>query len=88
MARVSFCSSYDVSRQTRIAVMLSTSLSGLHWKESLLISIIAPRGVVAVAVAGLVRRRVNRLRKAGRRVIRTTSVCVGFCHRAISPVSQ
>ena len=33
--------------------MLSTSLSGLHWKESLLISIIAPRGVVAVAVAGL-----------------------------------
>ena len=33
-----------------IAVMLSTSLSGLHWKESLLISIIAPRGVVAVAV--------------------------------------
>jgi len=36
-----------------VAVMLSTSLSGLHWKESLLISIIAPRGVVAVAVAGL-----------------------------------
>jgi hypothetical protein len=36
-----------------VAVMLSTLLSGLHWKESLLISIIAPRGVVAVAVAGL-----------------------------------
>ncbi len=36
-----------------IAVMLSTLWSGLHWKESLLISFIAPRGVVAVAVAGL-----------------------------------
>lgn len=36
-----------------IAVMISTLFSGLHWKESLLISIIAPRGVVAVAVAGL-----------------------------------
>lgn len=36
-----------------IAVMFSTLFSGLHWKESLLISIIAPRGVVAVAVAGL-----------------------------------
>jgi len=36
-----------------IAVMSSTLFSGLHWKESLLISIIAPRGVVAVAVAGL-----------------------------------
>jgi len=36
-----------------VAVMLSTLWSGLHWKESLLISFIAPRGVVAVAVAGL-----------------------------------
>ena len=36
-----------------VAVMFSTLFSGLHWKESLLISIIAPRGVVAVAVAGL-----------------------------------
>ena len=36
-----------------IAVMLSTLWSGLNWKESLLISFIAPRGVVAVAVAGL-----------------------------------
>ena len=36
-----------------VAVMISTLFSGLHWKESLLISIIAPRGVVAVAVAGL-----------------------------------
>jgi NhaP-type Na+/H+ or K+/H+ antiporter len=36
-----------------IAVMLSTLFSGLTWRESLLISFIAPRGVVAVAVAGL-----------------------------------
>ncbi len=36
-----------------IAVMLSTLGSGLSWKESLLISLIAPRGIVAVAVAGL-----------------------------------
>lgn len=36
-----------------IAVMLSTLGSGLNWRESLLISLIAPRGIVAVAVAGL-----------------------------------
>ena len=36
-----------------IAVMLSTLWSGISWKESLLISLIAPRGIVAVAVAGL-----------------------------------
>lgn len=36
-----------------IAVMVSTLWSGLNWRESLLISLIAPRGIVAVAVAGL-----------------------------------
>lgn len=36
-----------------VAVMISTLWSGLSWRESLLISLIAPRGVVAVAVAGL-----------------------------------
>lgn len=36
-----------------VAVMLSTLWSGLDWRESLLVSLIAPRGVVAVAVAGL-----------------------------------
>ena len=36
-----------------VAVMLSTLWSGLSWKESLLVSFIAPRGIVAVAVAGL-----------------------------------
>lgn len=36
-----------------IAVMLSTIGSGLNWRESLLVSLIAPRGIVAVAVAGL-----------------------------------
>lgn len=36
-----------------VAVMLSTLFSGISWRESLLVSIIAPRGVVAVAVAGL-----------------------------------
>jgi len=36
-----------------VAVMVSTLWSGLNWRESLLISFIAPRGVVAVAVAGL-----------------------------------
>ena len=36
-----------------VAVMISTLWSGLNWRESLLISFIAPRGVVAVAVAGL-----------------------------------
>ncbi|MGJ8562924.1 MAG: cation:proton antiporter [Alphaproteobacteria bacterium] len=36
-----------------IAVMLSTLWSGVTWRESLLVSLIAPRGVVAVAVAGL-----------------------------------
>jgi NhaP-type Na+/H+ or K+/H+ antiporter len=35
------------------AVMLSTLWSGIDWRESLLISLIAPRGIVAVAVAGL-----------------------------------
>ncbi|RKQ69791.1 sodium/proton antiporter (CPA1 family) [Litorimonas taeanensis] len=44
-----------------IAVMLSTLWSGLTWKESLLISIIAPRGVVAVAVAGLFAAELNAL---------------------------
>ncbi len=42
-----------------IAVMLSTLFSGLTWKESLLISFIAPRGVVAVAVAGLFAAELN-----------------------------
>ena len=36
-----------------IAVMVSTLWSGISWKESLLVSLIAPRGIVAVAVAGL-----------------------------------
>jgi len=36
-----------------VAVMFSTLWSGLSWRESLLVSWIAPRGVVAVAVAGL-----------------------------------
>jgi len=36
-----------------IAVMLSTFGSGMDWRESLLVSLIAPRGIVAVAVAGL-----------------------------------
>jgi len=36
-----------------VAVMISTLWSGLSWRESLLVSLIAPRGVVAVAVAGL-----------------------------------
>ncbi|WP_298917842.1 cation:proton antiporter [uncultured Algimonas sp.] len=36
-----------------IAVMLSTLWSGLDWRESLLVALIAPRGIVAVAVAGL-----------------------------------
>ena len=36
-----------------IAVMVSTLWSGLDWRESLLVSLIAPRGIVAVAVAGL-----------------------------------
>ncbi len=36
-----------------IAVMISTLWSGLSWRESLLVSLIAPRGIVAVAVAGL-----------------------------------
>ena len=36
-----------------IAVMFSTLWSGVTWRESLLVSMIAPRGVVAVAVAGL-----------------------------------
>lgn len=36
-----------------IAVMISTLWSGISWRESLLVSLIAPRGVVAVAVAGL-----------------------------------
>ena len=35
------------------AVMLSTLWSGLDWRESLLVALIAPRGIVAVAVAGL-----------------------------------
>ncbi|MGB3455520.1 MAG: sodium:proton antiporter [Litorimonas sp.] len=36
-----------------VAVMLSTIGSGLDWRESLLVALIAPRGIVAVAVAGL-----------------------------------
>ncbi len=36
-----------------IAVMISTLWSGISWREAALISWIAPRGVVAVAVAGL-----------------------------------
>jgi len=36
-----------------IAVMLSTLWSGMDWRESLLVALIAPRGIVAVAVAGL-----------------------------------
>ena len=42
-----------------VAVMLSTLFSGLTWRESLLISFIAPRGVVAVAVAGLFAAELN-----------------------------
>lgn len=36
-----------------VAVFFSTIWSGLNWRETLLVSWIAPRGVVAVAVAGL-----------------------------------
>ncbi|PHR91555.1 MAG: sodium:proton exchanger [Robiginitomaculum sp.] len=36
-----------------VAVFVSTIWSGLSWRETLLVSWIAPRGVVAVAVAGL-----------------------------------
>ncbi len=36
-----------------IAVMISTLWSGISWREAVLISFIAPRGIVAVAVAGL-----------------------------------
>lgn len=36
-----------------IAVFVSTFWSGLNWRETLLVAWIAPRGVVAVAVAGL-----------------------------------
>ncbi|HHL42785.1 MAG TPA: sodium:proton antiporter, partial [Hellea balneolensis] len=36
-----------------LAVFVSTIWSGLNWRETLLVSLIAPRGVVAVAVAGL-----------------------------------
>ena len=36
-----------------VAVMISTLWSGISWREAALISWIAPRGVVAVAVAGL-----------------------------------
>lgn len=47
-----------------IAVMISTVFSGLTWKESLLISFIAPRGIVAVAVAGLFAAELNALGRA------------------------
>ncbi|WP_416878105.1 cation:proton antiporter [Litorimonas sp.] len=47
-----------------IAVMISTIFSGLSWKESLLISFIAPRGIVAVAVAGLFAAELNALGRA------------------------
>jgi len=36
-----------------VAVFVSTIWSGLNWRETLFVSWIAPRGVVAVAVAGL-----------------------------------
>lgn len=36
-----------------IAVFISTLWSGLNWRETLLVSWIAPRGIVAVSVAGL-----------------------------------
>lgn len=36
-----------------IAVVVSTIWSGLNWRETLLVSWIAPRGIVAVSVAGL-----------------------------------
>ena len=35
-----------------IAVFIGTAFSGLNWRETLLISWVAPRGIVAVAVAG------------------------------------
>jgi hypothetical protein len=44
-----------------IAVMVSTLWSGVSWKESLLVSLIAPRGIVAVAVAGLFAAEMNAL---------------------------
>lgn len=47
-----------------IAVMISTLWSGLTWKESLLVSLIAPRGIVAVAVAGLFAAEMQALGRA------------------------
>ena len=44
-----------------IAVMVGTLWSGVSWKESLLVSLIAPRGIVAVAVAGLFAAEMNAL---------------------------
>lgn len=35
-----------------IAVYIGTAFSGLNWKEQLIVSWVAPRGIVAVAVAG------------------------------------
>ena len=44
-----------------VAVMVSTLWSGVSWKESLLVSLIAPRGIVAVGVAGLIAAEMNAL---------------------------
>jgi hypothetical protein len=44
-----------------IAVMVGTLWSGVSWKEALLVSLIAPRGIVAVAVAGLFAAEMNAL---------------------------
>jgi len=76
-----------------IAVMISTLFSGLHWKESLLISIIAPRGVVAVAVAGLFAAELTALgRPEGAlfvplafALVFATVLFAGFC---IGPISK
>lgn len=47
-----------------ISVFLSTLWSGISWRESLLISFIAPRGIVAVAVAGLFAAELQALGRA------------------------
>ena len=47
-----------------IAVFASTIWSGLNWRETFLVSWIAPRGIVAVAVAGLFATELNQIGRA------------------------
>ena len=76
-----------------IAVLISTFWSGISFKEALLVSFIAPRGIVAVAVAGLFAAELQAIGRPEGEIFVTLAFAlvfatVLFAGFAIGPISK